>query len=109
MSTAVLQDILRAERDMDESIEIAKKKAERMVRDAEIYARETLEKRKAQLLQRRQQDVEEGHKKLEQQKRKRIEDTKKEVVQLAKKAQKSRLQAVDYVYAHFLKITGDHD
>ncbi len=109
MSTTVLQQILSAERQMEDSIEGAKNKAERMIRDAEIYTRETTEKKKESLLKERQESLEEAQKKLEHERKKKAEGAKKAVAEMTKKAEKNSADAIEYVYREFLRAVEDHD
>jgi vacuolar-type H+-ATPase subunit H len=102
METTVLQDILEAEKNLDSRIERAKKKADLLVREAEISSKEALEKRKIQLALSHKENMDSFRKLLEEKKGKKLEEARKMVAAIEKSAGKNKEKAVELIYKKFL-------
>ena len=109
MSTAILQEILDAERKIDDIIEKARKKADRVVHDAQASSKASIEKRKALLENSHQEKIDAVRKQLEEKKRKKIEETRKAVTAIEKNSEKNQEKAVQHICREFLNGILEHD
>ena len=98
----VLQDITEAEKRSDERIESAKKKAEQILKDAELSGRAVLEQKQREMAAHREQQLAMIRKKLQDDREQSQKEGKQEAKDLRAKASKNMDLAVDILYKEFI-------
>ena len=104
MSSTILKEILEAEKEIDAKAENARKKAEKMIRDAEASSKEVIGGKKASLEQRNREKLENLKQSLEENKRKKVQEAKKMASEIESKASKNIKKAVDCIYSKFMNL-----
>lgn len=104
MSGAILKEILEAEKEIDAKAENARKKAEKMIRDAEASSKELIGMKKASLEQRNREKLENLGQSLGENKKKKMQEAKKMTSEIEIKASKNSKKAVDCIYGQFMNL-----